>query len=1012
MTSFRAALCNLFIIAASVASAQASFKLAPPVFAASLPAPRVVLAGDVNGDGRADLIDFYAPENGILDVLRMSALGKPMAPVRARTGLGKDALAAASGIFAEPKRASVIILLPNGELHLLHDAGPNGAYAKDDLVATLPPALRPKPPVRAIACDFYSTGRSDLLLIGADGRMTRMTADFQPSQPAHFRPVLVHDRLRDARRITVGDVAGCEGPHLIWLDSRGRVRHARLSNGGDQCWLLDVRTLTTADPDDLLVAGRFLGEEQTDLLVGHRLFPGGVRGGEFLPEDRHKKVTPPREIPVEGLPEHAAASGDFAWIAADCDGDGRDDLIRVRHSGDRFTGDDVLISFSRPGLADSSGDGLLDAWKTGDIKPGGLDLAALGCRVGRRDIIVEVQRTDDTPDARVHADMERAVRYFAGLPVENPDGSTGITLHVIYREPIAQADRGRSWWDLGARYHPQSHRGITHWMVVYNGGGGQSGEMTDRGGCGVHALYATFIHEFGHQLGLPHEGFWRSGGCPIYPSLMNYTYSYQLGGKPDAICYSDGRLAGIVLNEAHLDEHLPLPPDQVAFLAGPPYHYHIKPDPENGGTLVDWNWDGVFGEKDVAAAINYGYGTTAGLRHTIGKTYAAPALATIKNGRSETLLCFAGRLPDGAPLPPADGSAQHPGLAQDNPGRLRVRTWLGRNPQTDGPKWSDETDLEPSGVTGDPSAASLDGAAWVAYPTLQGIVLRRVTPLSHSRAGRMADGRGAGGEGSPSSPPHLITLSPPQAVPNSANAQPTLVTLGRRLALLIWRDANTPIGLRLLTVRKDHIEIGPEQPLGFTSLCPVGGAAGAKTHGGESLWVAVTQNQDAARTSRWQVRRLELKGETVTEAEREWVGGEKGQERGSGRVMLLWEPDRTVGPGGRLYVLSAGMYTAKTPWQCHFVAMRIGDRTVNGGWLTRRYYDEWTQSRSAPGACWFRGDIAFASRWMGNVHGTENDNLFVGFYGRGISSEPMGDFNDISFIRDVGLRHSIPWLTQ
>ena len=44
-----------------------------------------------------------------------------------------------------------------------------------------------------------------------------------------------------------------------------------------------------------------------------------------------------------------------------------------------------------------------------------------------------------------------------------------------------------------------------------------------------------------------------------------------------------------------------------------------------------------------------------------------------------------------------------------------------------------------------------------------------------------------------------------------------------------------------------------------------------------------------------------------------------------------------------------------------------------------------------------------------DVHGTENDNLFVAFQGRGIESEPMGDFDDIGFIRDIGMSRSIAY---
>ncbi len=63
-------------------------------------------------------------------------------------------------------------------------------------------------------------------------------------------------------------------------------------------------------------------------------------------------------------------------------------------------------------------------------------------------------------------------------------------------------------------------------------------------------------------------------------------------------------------------------------------------------------------------------------------------------------------------------------------------------------------------------------------------------------------------------------------------------------------------------------------------------------------------------------------------------------------------------------------------------------------------------SASAPGACWFRDDIAYAVR----VHDDKpehNDVVKLGFYGSGALPEPMSDFNDVAFIHRVGLSHSL-----
>ena len=44
--------------------------------------------------------------------------------------------------------------------------------------------------------------------------------------------------------------------------------------------------------------------------------------------------------------------------------------------------------------------------------------------------------------------------------------------------------------------------------------------------------------------------------------------------------------------------------------------------------------------------------------------------------------------------------------------------------------------------------------------------------------------------------------------------------------------------------------------------------------------------------------------------------------------------------------------------------------------------------------------------WLRNTT-SDNPEELLTFYGRGIESEPMGDFDDIGFIRDIGLGHSL-----
>ena len=199
-------------------------------------------------------------------------------------------------------------------------------------------------------------------------------------------------------------------------------------------------------------------------------------------------------------------------------------------------------------------------------------------------------------------------------------------------------------------------------------------------------IHDVMSHEFGHELGLGHDGF-QPHNCPIYNSIMNYTYIVGAGHRLDLAAYSEGALSSLVLNERHLSERLPFPLRKVEFLAMTPFQYRLAPSRDGRSTLIDWNWNGVLGEENVVADINYDHGTDIGSQHDVGRADAAPVLVTHgvpKNGR---LLLF---LPRG--------------------GGLHLREWLGTDVDKDGARWSPEIVVEPAGVVGDPTAAYARGA--------------------------------------------------------------------------------------------------------------------------------------------------------------------------------------------------------------------------------------------------------------------------------------------------------------
>ncbi len=942
---------------------------------------RIALAGDSDGSGRAHFLNIN-PKDHVIDFARMSSSGKLFTATRAREGFARTPIAGICGRFTGGKGADVAALCEDGSLMVFFDMKQGANIYSGALTAlTFPPALLPKAPVKLATGDFDGDGKSDILAVGADGKALLLHNDTTETNYPRFSALPLERARILCHRISAGEIGESGKAKVVWLDSRGSLYAAEVSMQSGSASLGSPEKLLTASQNDGLAVGHFRGEKRADIIVGRRLLPGGDAS---------------RAIPLPDLPDAAKAKGDTEWIAADFNGDGKDDLLRVQHNGDPLDGDHVYIHYAhdssdKPELRfdDSDNDGLPDAWETGAVKPGGLDLKALGCTPDHADVIVEIQRMENAPEAQLRADLEKAARYFAALPVKNPDGKPGIALHFIYLPPIPLSEGSRPWWELGVKYHIAAHRGVTHWMMFYNGGGGQSNEMADDGSSGRFGMPAVFIHEFGHQLGLDHTGRWNAGWCPTYPSLMNYAYSYQLNGKSENVGFSDGRLSKVTLNERHLDEYLPLPMDKISFLSGPPYRYRMKPAPDGKGTLIDWNWNGVFGEKNITADINYGYSTTGGERHIVGKSYTAPCVAAYGKGRAQRLLLFYGALPIGAKPPPVDIKAQNASLSPTLPGRLCMRGWQGENAQTEGNKWSDETQVAASDVTGEASACFFQNAMWVVYPTLSGLQINRVT----------LDAKG------------VPQIGAAQLIPDSRGAQPTLTPLAGRLALLLWRDAKTPLGFRWLTV--NHAQLAPdsEVALEFTSTTPVGCAEGLDRDSQTALWVGLTQNQDAGRPNRWQIRCLIVEEDgALREEERFWTDGDKGGNRGEGRVTLLWEADRAFGAEGRWYFLQRGAPHEDLN-QMH-IAMKIADKSVNGGSLTRRYYDEWTNSRCAPGVCWFHGDIVLAIRWFGDSPAYKDNNTLIGFFGRGIETAPMGDFDDLFEIRTYGLTRSIPSVTE
>ncbi|MEK6373212.1 MAG: SBBP repeat-containing protein [Acidobacteriota bacterium] len=104
---------------------------------------------------------------------------------------------------------------------------------------------------------------------------------------------------------------------------------------------------------------------------------------------------------------------------------------------------------------DKDGDGLLDTWETSGIDfdgDGTVDLTLPGATADHKDIFVELDymaltgtgnhthHPQRTPSGAVLAvdPIQSVTNAFAAAPVSNPDGTTGIRLHIVVGEEIAE----------------------------------------------------------------------------------------------------------------------------------------------------------------------------------------------------------------------------------------------------------------------------------------------------------------------------------------------------------------------------------------------------------------------------------------------------------------------------------------------------------------------------------------------------------------------------------------------
>ncbi len=307
---------------------------------------------------------------------------------------------------------------------------------------------------------------------------------------------------------------------------------------------------------------------------------------------------------------------------------------------------------------DTDGDGLQDGWEVlgkdysyvvGNITVTRyMPLPKWGANPRHKDIFLEIDfrrlnlaenqanlSTHMTPQgaramAAIYADAattDGVVKLIHTVSIQNPDRLTGISLHLdtgVPPETPADATIYGDWGgytavnaipdpnnpgsyipqDPGAVWQQQlgvGRTGIFHYIMGYTTGGGSCGEGI---ACGFNMSSANnSAHEFGHTIGLNHNGPYTvtdEPNCkPNYPSLMNYAY-YGTGYSQ----FSDGRNFPN-FNNHDLVETNAVDPSNLPLMTALQSYFKYKVDTATGS--VDWNRDGIFAPatNPVRAYANY-----------------------------------------------------------------------------------------------------------------------------------------------------------------------------------------------------------------------------------------------------------------------------------------------------------------------------------------------------------------------------------------------------------------------
>lgn len=294
---------------------------------------------------------------------------------------------------------------------------------------------------------------------------------------------------------------------------------------------------------------------------------------------------------------------------------------------DGLTDTEEIAAKTDPRNPDTDGDALLDGWEVYSVN--GVNLKALGASPLHKDIFVEMDymvRASATnklmPDAAV---LQEIVSVFANAPVSNPDGSSGIAIHLeMGNEVPYDSNLSPLFTEFAAikeKNFDPNRAPVFHYMIwanTYDSGSSSGYSLNiphsdfvvtlgswhgNQGGTKDEKI-GTFIHELGHNLGRMHGGSEHVNQKPNHLSVMSYTFQtrgirlgntrvfdYQRFPLPKlnelALREEDGLCAGVTENYYTIFNTL---------------SYTLVESP--CGETLDWSGDGRIDSSVVSVDLN------------------------------------------------------------------------------------------------------------------------------------------------------------------------------------------------------------------------------------------------------------------------------------------------------------------------------------------------------------------------------------------------------------------------